>query len=102
MTTKKEAPKTAATVNSAELKVHNQDITKKVESQFQDKRLDFWPSVWETMQAEKVFRESLTAHEKKTRCSLGRINPEMAVKLAIIDVWRAARRFQAGGGKPNG
>ncbi|MFR8012241.1 MAG: hypothetical protein ACLU8W_10870 [Clostridia bacterium] len=52
-------------------------------------RDDCWPTVWETMQAEKVFRAMLE-HEGKARVN----SPQMCVKLAIIEVWRQGRIYQ--------
>lgn len=48
-----------------------------------------WPTVWETMQAEEVFRAMLE-HEGKARVN----SPQMCVKLAVIEVWRQGRIYQ--------
>lgn len=48
-----------------------------------------WPTVWETMQAEKVFRAMLE-HEGKARVN----SPQMCVKLTVIEVWRQGRIYQ--------
>lgn len=48
-----------------------------------------WPSVWETMQAKKVFIEKL---QKEAADNVN--SREMCVKLAIIEVWRQGRIYQ--------
>ena len=54
---------------------------------------EFYPTVQETTQAENVFTNSL--HKEYTAAESGVISKEMALKLAVIAVWRAGREYQA-------
>jgi thymidine phosphorylase len=54
---------------------------------------EFYPSLWEVTQAENVFKNSL--NKEYTAAESGVISKEMALKLAVIAVWRAGREYQA-------
>lgn len=56
------------------------------------KQYEFWPTVWETERAKKVFQEKLTALFEDV-CS-GRMTKAGAINLAVIEVWVEAKRFQ--------
>lgn len=53
---------------------------------------EFYPSLWEVTQAENVFKNSLKEY---TAAESGVISKEMALKLAVVAVWRAGREYQA-------
>lgn len=55
---------------------------------------EFYPTVWEVTQAEKVFTNELS--KDGLDCTSGVISKKTAIKLAIIAVWRAGREYQAG------
>lgn len=55
------------------------------------------PTVWEVIQAEKVFREHFTQHIHEEEYPVG--NPlhssrETIIKCALAKVWTAGRRYQ--------
>lgn len=54
---------------------------------------EFYPTIWEVAQAEKVFTNAL--NKEYPDCASGVISKETAIKLAIIAVWRAGREYQA-------
>lgn len=54
---------------------------------------EFYPTAQETTQAENIFVNSL--HKEYAAAESGVISKEMALKLAVIAVWRAGREYQA-------
>lgn len=55
------------------------------------------PSVYEVMQAEKVFRDYIQAHAHETeyqRESALHSSPELIIRCALSAVWEAGRLYQ--------
>lgn len=55
------------------------------------------PTVWEIMQAEKIFTDYIRKHAHETRYSPGSAlysSPELIIKCALARVWEARRLYQ--------
>lgn len=59
-----------------------------------------WPTVYETKQAEKVFRREI--ERLRAAVATGETSPEFAVASAVHSVWAAGRLFERQGGIPHG
>lgn len=61
-----------------------------------------WPTVFETSQAEKVFRREIMRLRASVASGELRMNSETAVKMALSSVWAAGRLFERQDGVPHG
>lgn len=62
--------------------------------------IEFWPTVYEMFEAEKIFKKSI--EKNYSDVANGEMKEETCIKIAIGDVWSAARKYQSEKEKTNG
>lgn len=58
----------------------------------------YYPTVWEVVQAEKVFTEYVKEHACETHYPKGSVlytSPKIIIQCALARVWAAGRAYQA-------